>query len=122
MAMIRSRCLSRAAGLLAIVLALGGAGIIAVLAGPSAWPIASAWALAGVVVGATAYSLRTRPVLVLLLGAAAVIATVLLGWVGGLFMLPSALELLVWALIGSAAGDGRRSHAPSGSSSTAAPG
>ena len=52
--MIRSRRLSRAAALLAIVLALGGAGMIAVLAGPSAWPIAGAWALAGVVVGATA--------------------------------------------------------------------
>ena len=122
MAMIRSRRLSNAAGLLAVVLALGGAGIIAALVWPRALPLAGAWALAGFVVGATAYELRDRPILVLLLGAVAVIATVLLGWVGGLFMLPSALELLVWALIGSAAGDGRRSHAPSGSSSTAAPG
>ncbi|MCB0873784.1 MAG: hypothetical protein KDC36_10440 [Thermoleophilia bacterium] len=122
MAMIRSRRLSDVAGLLAVVLALGGGGILATLAWPWAWPIAGAWTVAGIVVGATACTLRTRPVLVLLLGAAAVIATVLLGWVGGIFMLPSALELLVWALIGLGSGDGHRGQAASGSQSAAVPG
>ncbi|MCB9011081.1 MAG: hypothetical protein H6531_04525 [Actinobacteria bacterium] len=122
MAMIRSRRLSNAAGLLAVVLALGGAGIIAALVWPRALPLAGAWALAGFVVGATAYELRDRPILVLLLGAVAVIATVLLGWVGGAFMFPSALGLLVWALLGLGSGDGDRRPAASGNGSTAAPG
>lgn len=94
----------KALGGVAVAAAIAGVLSMLVAGGWDVWPPALAWAGGALLFGAVLITLRRKRWTKIGLAAAAIIATVLLGWVGGLFMLPAALLALAWALARPSAG------------------
>lgn len=92
---------------LASALALAGIILMVVLTGGDALPIGLAWAAGSLVVAGLWAVLRKRAERILL-ALILIVACVVLGWEGGLFMLPAALVLLGEALSGHRAAPPRR--------------
>lgn len=89
----------KAVGATAVILAVAGLATMIVLGGWDVWPPLVGWSVGTAVCVAALGVLRGNRLAATSLSVAVVIATVLLGWVGGLFMLPAALIGVVWSLM-----------------------
>lgn len=82
---------------LSVALAPAGLGLMVVATGGQAWPFALAWTGLAIVIGLVVVSVGSRAVVFPLAGAA-MVASVLLTFEGGLFLLPAAACLLASSL------------------------
>lgn len=86
-----------------LVACVAGIGTMVVVTHGAAWPLAGIWTLGSLCVGGVFSVARARSARVTL-GAGTVAGCILLGWVGGVFMLAAAVGLLVLVTLGRCEG------------------